>query len=90
MLQTIPTLADVLGIVRENRLAFIFDIKQPPEDQDYAQPFFEICLNEIHDAGIDAQVWFLQTWDRANESINSPEMNWLMELIFNHPRIAKN
>jgi glycerophosphoryl diester phosphodiesterase len=90
MLQTIPTLADVLGIVRENRLAFIFDIKQPPEDQDYAQSFFEICLNEIHDAGIDAQVWFLADKDQS-ELVQStaPEMKLAYGVDYQSPPTAE-
>jgi glycerophosphoryl diester phosphodiesterase len=38
--QTVPTLADELQIVRKNKLAFIFDLKQPPDDQPYARSFF--------------------------------------------------
>jgi glycerophosphoinositol inositolphosphodiesterase len=64
LLQTIPTLADELNIVRQNHLVFIFDIKQPPSDQMYAQSFFNICLSEIHAAGIDPQVWFLADMDQ--------------------------
>jgi glycerophosphoinositol inositolphosphodiesterase len=51
LLQTIPTLTDALDIVRRNNLTFIYDVKQPPSDQPYAQSFFEICLNEIHATG---------------------------------------
>jgi glycerophosphoinositol inositolphosphodiesterase len=58
-LQTIPTLADELQIIRQNQLAFIFDMKPPPGDQPYASSFFDIYLNEIHEAGIDSQVWFV-------------------------------
>jgi glycerophosphoryl diester phosphodiesterase len=57
--QTVPTLADELQIVRKNKLAFIFDLKQPPDDQPYARSFFNLCLSQIQAAGIDAQVWFL-------------------------------
>ena len=89
MLQTIPTLANVLDIVRENQLAFIFDLKQPPQDQAYAQSFFEICLNEIHDAGIDAQVWFLADMDQR-ELIQStaPEMKLAYGVDYQSPPTA--
>ena len=90
MLQTIPTLADVLGIVRENRLAFIFDIKQPPEDQDYAQSFFEICLNEIHDAGIDPQVWFLADLEQSERVLSTaPEMKLAYGVDYQSPPTAE-
>jgi hypothetical protein len=58
-LQTVPPLADELQIVRENHLALIFDLKPPPSDQPYAESFFQICLSQIQEAGIDPQVWFL-------------------------------
>jgi glycerophosphoinositol inositolphosphodiesterase len=75
LLQTIPTLTDELDIVQQNNLAFIYDVKQPPSDQPYAQSFFEICLNEIHDAGVDPQVWVLVAEDQiAMVRSISPEM----------------
>jgi glycerophosphoryl diester phosphodiesterase len=61
--QTIPTLGEALNIIRQNNLVFIFDIKQPPADQPYSESFLSICLNEIHKAGIDPQVWFLADID---------------------------
>jgi glycerophosphoryl diester phosphodiesterase len=57
--QTVPLLADWLDIVRTNHLAFIFDLKGPPEDHLYAGSLFEIALNQVHQTGIDPQVWFL-------------------------------
>jgi glycerophosphoryl diester phosphodiesterase len=65
LIQTIPTLDEELNIVRQNNLVFIFDIKQPPADQLYAGSFLNICLNEIHNAGIDPQVWFLADKDQT-------------------------
>ena len=56
--QTVPPLAQELQIVRQKKLIFIFDLKQPPDDQPYAISFFDICLSQIQTAGIDPQVWF--------------------------------
>jgi glycerophosphoinositol inositolphosphodiesterase len=89
MLQTIPTLTNVMDIVRENHLAFIFDIKQPPDNQPYSQSFFEICLNEIHAAGIDPQVWFLADMERR-ELVQStaPEMKLAYGVDYQSPPSA--
>ena len=62
--QNVPTLADELQIVRKNKLAFIFDLRQPPDDQPYTKSFFNLCLSQIQAAGIDAQVWFLVDKDQ--------------------------
>ena len=57
--QAVPVLAEWLAIVRQGQLAFIFDLKGPPEDHPYAGSFFEISLAQVRQAGIDPQVWFL-------------------------------
>lgn len=57
--QAVPVVADWLDIVRENHLAFRFDLKQPPADHPYAGSFFEITFNQVRLAGIDPQIWFL-------------------------------
>jgi glycerophosphoryl diester phosphodiesterase len=57
--QTVPRLADWLEIVRNAHVAFRFDLKQPPEGHPYQASFFELALNEVHQAGIDSQIWFL-------------------------------
>jgi glycerophosphoinositol inositolphosphodiesterase len=64
-LQTIPILEDELQIIKDNRLAFIYDIKQPPEDQAYAQNYFEKVIDIIHEVGIDPQVWVLADQQQA-------------------------
>jgi glycerophosphoryl diester phosphodiesterase len=57
--QTVPLLNDWLEIVRLNELAFIFDLKSLPAGQPYAGSFFDLAFEQIHNAGIDHQVWFL-------------------------------
>jgi len=57
--QTVPVLADWLDIVRQNHLAFRFDLKQPSAGHPYAAVFYDTVLNQIHQAGIDPQIWFI-------------------------------
>ena len=57
--QRVPMLEDWLDIVRTNEGAFIFDLKAPPEGHPYADAFFELAFEQIHNVGIDHQIWFL-------------------------------
>lgn len=57
--QRVPVLADWLDILRTSQRHFIFDLKPPPANHPYAGSFFDLALDQIHQAGIDAQVWFL-------------------------------
>jgi len=58
-IEPIPTLAEMLKVVKQSGRNFIFDIYLPPTDHPFAAGFFEQCLKQIKEAGIDAQVWFL-------------------------------
>jgi glycerophosphoryl diester phosphodiesterase len=62
--QMVPTLAEELAIVRDRNLRFIFDLKQPPADHPFNHSFFDVVLQQIHQAGIDAQIWFLVDRDQ--------------------------
>lgn len=74
-LQQVPTLAEVLEVVKRSGLVFIFDLKQPPEGHPYNKPFFELVFRQIHAAGIDPQVWFLASGaDRITIRAAAPEM----------------
>lgn len=57
--ERIPTLAEVLDLLRDNELVFIFDLLSPPAGHPYHAQFFEICFSLIQQAGIDDRVWFL-------------------------------
>ncbi|MFZ2097186.1 MAG: glycerophosphodiester phosphodiesterase family protein [Anaerolineales bacterium] len=57
--QGVPLLSDWLEVVRTHQLSFIFDLKPLPEGHPYAASFFELAFDQIHQAGIDRQVWFL-------------------------------
>lgn len=57
--ERIPTLQDWLQVVKENHLIFIFDLLPPPADHPYSGQFFNLSLDQIKQAGIDDQIWFL-------------------------------
>ena len=57
--EPIPSLAEILQVVKAKKLVFIFDLLPPPADHPYSSRFFDICLQQIKDAGIDSQIWFL-------------------------------
>jgi glycerophosphoryl diester phosphodiesterase len=57
--QGVPMLEDWLNIVRAHELMFIFDLKAPPADHPYAASFFDLAFEQIHNVGIDHQIWFL-------------------------------
>lgn len=58
-LQSVPRLSDWLDIIRQEHLALRFDLKQPPEGHPYRDSFFELVFSQVHQAGIDPQIWFL-------------------------------
>lgn len=57
--EPVPSLADMLKVVKQTGRNFIFDLYPPPADHPFAASFFDVCLKQIKEAGIDAQVWFL-------------------------------
>jgi glycerophosphoryl diester phosphodiesterase len=57
--QSVPMLEDWLNIVRAHELVFIFDLKAPPADHPFAASFFNLAFEQIHNVGIDHQIWFL-------------------------------
>lgn len=65
--QVVPTLADELEIVRQKGLVFIFDLEQPPDGHPFNQAFFDIVFEQIKQAGIDSQVWYLVNPEQLRE-----------------------
>ncbi len=57
--QQIPTLAEMLQIVREHKLIFRFDLKDLTTPLPSGSTFFGVVFRQIHAAGIDSQVSFL-------------------------------
>lgn len=57
--EPVPSLAEMLKVVKQTGRNFIFDLYPPPADHPFAASFFDLCLKQIKEAGIDAQVWFL-------------------------------
>ncbi|HEX7394498.1 MAG TPA: glycerophosphodiester phosphodiesterase family protein [Anaerolineaceae bacterium] len=65
--ELVPSLAEVLKVVKDKKLVFIFDLIAPPGNHPYFNKFFEICLQQIKDAGIDNQIWFLVDGDQLQK-----------------------
>ncbi len=57
--EPVPSLAEILQVVKSKKLVFIFDLLAPPADHPYSSRFFDLCLQQIKDAGVDSQIWFL-------------------------------
>lgn len=57
--EPVATLQDWLKVVKANHLVFIFDLLPPPEGHPYFDRFFNLAFEQINNAGIDDQVWFL-------------------------------
>jgi glycerophosphoryl diester phosphodiesterase len=57
--EPIPTLAEVLRIVRENHLRFICDLRIPAADHPFAAEALDLYLAEIQVAGVASQTWVL-------------------------------
>jgi glycerophosphoryl diester phosphodiesterase len=56
--EPIPTLAEVLQVLKENKLAFaFFDLLAPPKGHPFYDQFFDLCLRQLMEAGIDSQIW---------------------------------
>ena len=63
--QQVPTLADLLDVVRQGKVVLIFDMKQPPEKHPFRDLFFPVIFEQIRAAQIDAQIWFLTSPEQA-------------------------
>jgi glycerophosphoryl diester phosphodiesterase len=57
--QGIPTLAEALDVVREKGMVILFDMREPPSDHPYYAEFFEIVLDDLIEARMNSNIWFL-------------------------------
>jgi glycerophosphoryl diester phosphodiesterase len=57
--QGIPTLAEALDLVREQGMVILFDMRDPPSDHPYYAEFFEIVLEQLIEAQMNSNIWFL-------------------------------
>jgi len=57
--EPLPTLAEIVDILKQNEMIFIFDLKQPPAGHPFEQKYFDIVLDMFHQAGIDNRIWYL-------------------------------
>ncbi|MBN2385956.1 MAG: hypothetical protein JXB85_02980 [Anaerolineales bacterium] len=64
--EPIPTLDEVLQVVRENDLFFIYDLRIPTAPHPYADQAFDLCLTGIEAAGIASRTWVLASPDEID------------------------
>lgn len=57
--EPIPTLDDVLQVVKQNDLYFIYDLRITSVAHPYANQALDLCLQEIKAAGIAGHTWVL-------------------------------
>ncbi len=63
--ETIPTLEEWLQLVKQDKLTVIFDLLPPPAGHPYADQFHSLAIEQILQADIADQVWFLAGNEQA-------------------------
>ncbi len=90
-LEKIPTLEEWLRIVKDEKMTFIFDLLPPPDGHPYSEQFFDLALQQISQADIADQVWFLvdeQTLMKAKAV--SPGFHMAHSTDYTHPPSVTN
>lgn len=62
--QGIPTLAEALDVVREQGMVILFDLRHPPSDHPYYADTFDIVLEQLVEARMNSNIWFLLDLDQ--------------------------
>ncbi len=65
--ESIPTLAAMLQVVKENNLYFIYDLRIPSANHPYAGQALDLCLQAIKAAGVADHTWVLAKPDEIDQ-----------------------
>ncbi len=86
-IEPIPSLAEILQVVKDKKLAFaFFDLLAPPKDHPFYDRFFDICLQQIRDVGIDSQIWIQVNGEQLVQVREAaPKMNLTAHIDSAHP-----
>ncbi len=57
--QLIPTLAEALEMVKDQKMVIMFDLRYPAREHPYYDKFFDIVLQTCLESGLNGDVWFL-------------------------------
>ena len=57
--QLIPTLAEALEMVKDQKMVIMFDLRYPPMEHPYYDKFFDAVLQTCLESGLNGDVWFL-------------------------------
>jgi glycerophosphoinositol inositolphosphodiesterase len=95
--QKIPTLAQALTLVDEEKMVILFDLRYPPQEHPYHGRIFEIVFDLCKESGLNGDVWFLVGQDNLEivleeapqmtrvigvSSTDLPDPNELIELNY--------
>ncbi|QRN82089.1 hypothetical protein JR338_06450 [Chloroflexota bacterium] len=73
--QQIPTLAEILEVVKDQGMVIMFDMRYPPVEHPYYDKFFDVVLQTCLESGLNGDIWFLvEEAQLANLQENAPQM----------------
>jgi glycerophosphoryl diester phosphodiesterase len=73
--EPVPTLAEIVELLKQNEMVFIFDLDQPPDGHPFHDTYFDIVLDMLRQAGIDSRIWYLvNDQELAKLKAAAPEM----------------
>jgi len=79
--QKIPTLAQALTLVDEEKMVILFDLRYPPQEHPYHDRFFEIVFDLCKESGLNGDVWFLVGRDNLDIVLEeAPQMTRVIGL----------
>ena len=84
--EPVPSFADWLQIAKQGGQVVIFDLQSAPEGHPFQTALFEMALQQLQSAGMDAQTWFLTNYQQAAIlKARAPQMKLTAAVDSDHP-----